>query len=173
LQPFLERLYEVCGPESLLNEKDRIVMSLARTLAVIVAGAVISFLVMATAAHLLLKPVDLAIKMQNASRSKSDSEIFQRDFQRAHRLSVLLINPSVGICVGLFVGFFQRQGLAALPWRVSCRSFSFDSMPTTGLGGRMRDCCPSWVISFSCCCLRRALQVTSGNSETECLARHD
>jgi hypothetical protein len=83
-------------------------MSLARTLAVIVAGAVISFLVMATAAHLLLKPVDLAIKMQNASRSKSDSEIFQRDFQRAHWLSVLLINPSVGICVGLFVGFFQK-----------------------------------------------------------------
>ena len=46
--------------------------------------------------------------MQNANRSRDDRKVFERDFQRAHWLTVLLINPSVGIAVGLFVGFFQK-----------------------------------------------------------------
>lgn len=85
-------------------------MSLMRTFTVILVGVVASFLFMASAAHLILKPVDLASKMQNANRSNDDRTIFQRDFQRAHWLTVLLINPSVGVAVGLFVGFFQKKG---------------------------------------------------------------
>jgi hypothetical protein len=83
-------------------------MSLTRTFTVILVGIAASFLVMATASHLILKPVNLAIKMQNANRSDNDRTIFQQDFQRAHWLSVLLINPSIGLVVGLFVGFFQK-----------------------------------------------------------------
>jgi hypothetical protein len=83
-------------------------MSLTRTFTVILVGIAASFLVMATASHLILKPVNLAIKMQKANRSDNDRTIFQQDFQRAHLLSVLLINPSIGLVVGLFVGFFQK-----------------------------------------------------------------
>ena len=83
-------------------------MSLTRTSMVILVAIVASFLVMATAAHLILDPVDLAIKMQNANRSDNDRTIFQQDFQRAHWLSVLLINPLIGLVVGLVVGFFQK-----------------------------------------------------------------
>ena len=83
-------------------------MSLIRTFTVILVAVVASFMLMASAAHLILKPVDLASKMQNANRSRDDRKVFERDFQRAHWLTVLLINPSVGIAVGLFVGFFQK-----------------------------------------------------------------
>ena len=83
-------------------------MSLTRTSMVILIGIVASFLVMAIAAHLLLNPVNLAIKMQNGNRSDTDRTSFQQDFQRAHWLSVLLINPLIGLVVGLFVGFFQK-----------------------------------------------------------------
>jgi hypothetical protein len=83
-------------------------MSLMRTFTVILVAGVASFLLMASAAHLILKPVDLASKMQNANRSTDDRAAFERDFQRAHWLTVLLINPSVGFAVGVFVGFFQK-----------------------------------------------------------------
>lgn len=82
---------------------------MTRTFAVVLLGAVVSFLLMAAAAHLILNPIDLASKMQNANRSDNDRAIFQRDFQRAHWLTVFLINPSVGLAVGLFVAFFQKS----------------------------------------------------------------
>lgn len=83
-------------------------MSLTRTFTVVLVGIVASFLLLASAAHLILKPVDLARKMQNAHRSTDDRAVFEREFQRAHWLSVFLINPVVGLAIGLFVGFFQK-----------------------------------------------------------------
>jgi len=83
-------------------------MRLTRTFVVVLVGVLASFLLMASAAHLVLKPVDLAGKMQSANRSNDDRAVFERDFQRAHWLTVFLINPSVGIAIGLFVGLFQK-----------------------------------------------------------------
>lgn len=83
-------------------------MNLTRTFTVILVGVVASFLMMIVATHLILKPVDLAVKMQNANRSDNDRAVFQRDFQRAHWLAVLMINPLMGLAVGLFVGYFQK-----------------------------------------------------------------
>jgi hypothetical protein len=83
-------------------------MSLTRTFTVVLVGVVASFLLMASAAHLILKPVELASRMQSANHSTDDRAVFERDFQRAHWLTVFLINPSVGLAIGLFVGFFQK-----------------------------------------------------------------
>jgi hypothetical protein len=96
-------------------------MSLTRTVLVILVGAMISFLVIATAAHVTLRPVGLATEMQNADRSQADREVFQHDFQRAHWLSVLIINPVTGVVIGFFVGLLQKSkpaltaGLCLLP----------------------------------------------------------
>jgi hypothetical protein len=86
-------------------------MNLTRTALVILAGAVISFVVIATAAHLALRPVSLATEMQNADRSSADREVFQHNFLRAHWLSVVVINPVTGIVIGLFVGLLQKSKL--------------------------------------------------------------
>ena len=83
-------------------------MGLTRTFTVILIGAVVSFLVIIFATHLILKPVDLAVKMQNAERSNIDRAMFESDFRRANWLAVLVINPAIGLAVGLFVGFFQK-----------------------------------------------------------------
>jgi hypothetical protein len=83
-------------------------MTLTRTFAVILIAVIGSFLFLASAAWIVLKPVDLAVEMQNANRSTNDHTAFERDFQRARWLTVLLINPSLGLAVGLFVGFFQK-----------------------------------------------------------------
>ena len=110
-------------------------MSLLRTFTVILVAVIMSFLLMASAAHLLLKPVDLAGEMQNASRSMDNRTLFERDFQRAHWLTVLLINPLIGLAVGLFVGFFQKWRASVIAALCLVPQFAFHLYADTPAGG--------------------------------------
>ena len=87
-----------------------------RTAVVLVVGVFLSFVLLSLAGYVLASHVGLAHGLSEASRSPSECSSCGTQFVRAGLWSRFVVEPIIGLGVGLFVGIFQKKrvGLIAV-----------------------------------------------------------
>jgi hypothetical protein len=90
-------------------------MSIMRTVAVFIGGAILSFVVSAVLVTVLLpNSGELIVAMFKTPRNSPNWNDLWTQWQHMARITVFVIGPLIGIAVGVFVGLLHRRNAMLL-----------------------------------------------------------